>query len=61
MKFFCRHDWPKWSAIVNCYDGPYQFRACNKCNKVVQRSVAKSSIYVNLSVWNCGPKATNNK
>lgn len=51
MKYFCSHDWPKWSPIVNAYSGAYQFRSCNKCNKVVSREVSCTND-VNLAVWN---------
>jgi hypothetical protein len=52
MKWFCRHDWPKWSAIVSTYNGPYQYRACVKCNKVSRRKVCLDSNGVNLAAWN---------
>lgn len=52
MRRYCWHDWPKWSRIVNAYDGPYQFRACVKCNKVSRRAVCDNSNGVNLNAWN---------
>lgn len=52
MKYFCKHDWPKWSKIVDTYSGPFQFRSCNKCNKAASRKVAFDTNQVNLAVWN---------
>lgn len=39
----CFHDWGKWSEAERCYESPYQFRACNKCNKIIRRRVALTS------------------
>lgn len=58
MKWFCRHDWPKWSKIVLAYSGPFQYRSCIKCNKVAKRVVSSCSNDVNLCVWNTD-KSTN--
>ena len=56
MKWYCWHDWPKWSKIVNAYAAPFQYRACTKCNKVAKRRAAFTGNEVNLVVWNTDTK-----
>lgn len=40
MKWFCQHDWSKWSELVHPY-GParQQWRKCNKCNLLRWRNL----------------------
>ena len=52
---FCWHKWSKWSKIVDCYDAPYQYSFCEKCNKIIKRRVSFTGNEVNVGVWNHEP------
>jgi hypothetical protein len=51
----CLHKWSKWSEIVACYDAPYQFASCEKCNKIIKRRVSLNGNSVNTALWNNKP------